>query len=560
MVAVRRSFSSVVFFCIVFCMASAMAFGSASNIYITQNGSPSGNCTANVLTPAFFNNAANWGSGSGQIGPGTTVLLCGTITFPANSSGLTVQGSGASGNPVTIKFDTNAILQSPAFAGTWNTSGGGIDIERVSYVTVDGNNLTGIVQNTQNGSPSVTCSNGSACAYQNSSYGIKIRAANNITVQNLTITSIYNQCGAQGSSCTDVAGLDTADIGLDGAGTSTSSSNILITGNYLAKSRTGVGATFAATNISGLEIANNTFNDHGWHMTIQGANANVATNVLIHDNDISNFADWAAPWAPIHTDGIITFTGSTPGTPTYQPYIYNNNFHGGFNGSYSTAYVYCSGPDDGASSTVNESCHVFNNVFETPDDTTAIWIGANTSILSGTHYIYNNTFVGPCSSASGFALVLDPNPGKVNWQNNVTYNYGVQMTSYATTQGAFFAQIASSNHNVWNSTCTLGFNYDFGGSGVIQGYSTWQSAGGFDPNSTTANPNLSGTYTLGSGSSAIGLGTNMTSSCSGSFAPLCTDKAGTPRPSSGGWDAGAYQFSSAGGAPAPPTGLAAIIQ
>jgi hypothetical protein len=135
------------------------------------------------------------------------------------------------------------------------------------------------------------------------------------------------------------------------------------------------------------------------------------------------------------------------------------------------------------------------------------------------------------------------------------------MTSYATTQGGVFrADQQSSNHNVWNSTCTLGFNYDFGGSGVIQGYSTWQSAGGFDPNSTTANPNLSGTYTLGSGSSAIGLGTNMTSSCSGSFAPLCTDKAGTPRPSSGGWDAGAYQFSSAGGAPAPPTGLAAIIQ
>jgi hypothetical protein len=275
-----------------------MAFGSASNIYITQNGSPSGNCTSNVLTPAFFNNAANWGSGSGQIGPGTTVLLCGTITFPANSSGLTVQGSGASGNPVTIKFDTNAILQSPAFAGTWNTSGGGIDIERVSYVTVDGNNLTGIVQNTQNGSPSVTCSNGSACAYQNSSYGIKIRAANNITVQNLTITSIYNQLRRPGFVVHRQSREPIPPISVSMAPAHRPQARTyVITGNYLAKSRTGVGATFAATNISGLEIANNTFNDHGWHMTIQGANANVATNVLIHGNDISNFADWAAPWA-----------------------------------------------------------------------------------------------------------------------------------------------------------------------------------------------------------------------------------------------------------------------
>jgi hypothetical protein len=555
MIAVRK-FSFILGFLIL--ISASAAFGSATNVYITQSGNASGNCTSNVQTPAFFNNASNWGNAANQIGPGTTVLLCGTLTFAAGGSGLTVQGSGASGNPVTIKFDTGATVQSPAFGGTWNSGGGGIFISGVSYITVDGNNQSGVVQNTQNGSPSVTCPNGSACAYQQSSYGVKIRASNNITVQNLTITNIYYQCGAQGSSCTDVAGLDTADIGIDGAGTSTPSSNLLIAGNYLAKSRTGVGATFATTSISGLEIKNNTFFDHGWQMTIQGANANAATNVLIHDNDVSGFADWAAPQDPIHTDGIITFTGSTPGTPTYKPYIYNNYFHGGFNGSYSTAYVYCSGPDDGASTTVNESCYIFNNLFVTPDDTTAIWLGANTSILSGPHNIYNNTFVGPCTGTSGFGVVLDPNPGTINWLNNVVYNLGVQMTSYATTQSGFFAQVASSNHNVWNSSCTPGWNYNFGGSGTTLQYASWRSAGGYDAASSVSSPNLSGTYTLNSGSAAIGLGANLTSSCSGNLAPLCTDKAGNPRPSSGAWDAGAYQSNA--NSPAPPAGLVATVQ
>ena len=71
-------------------------FASATNVYITQNGSPSGNCTSGVQPPAFFNNPANWGTGASQIGPGTTVLVCGSFTGAAGATELTFQGSGAS--------------------------------------------------------------------------------------------------------------------------------------------------------------------------------------------------------------------------------------------------------------------------------------------------------------------------------------------------------------------------------------------------------------------------------------------------------------------------------
>ena len=58
----------------------------------------------------WFNSSADWGAGGAQIGPGTAVHLCGVI-----SSNLTVQGSGASGTPITILFEPNAKLSQLAF-------------------------------------------------------------------------------------------------------------------------------------------------------------------------------------------------------------------------------------------------------------------------------------------------------------------------------------------------------------------------------------------------------------------------------------------------------------
>ena len=128
------------------------AAASATNIYLAQNsaGAASGTACADAFPASFFNSSSNWGSGANQIGPGTTVHLCGTIT-----SDLTFQGNGASGNPVVLD-GTGATLSAHLIIGarsywtvqhvTWSTSfptDGSIplDIQGGSFGTVNGNTL-----------------------------------------------------------------------------------------------------------------------------------------------------------------------------------------------------------------------------------------------------------------------------------------------------------------------------------------------------------------------------------------------------------------------------------
>jgi hypothetical protein len=96
---------------VIFVLAfSALGFSSATNVYITPNGSSQGACTTSPQTAAWFNSSSNWGSGASQIGPGTTVTICGTFTGTNGNSEFTFQGSGASGNPINLLFDTNTTL------------------------------------------------------------------------------------------------------------------------------------------------------------------------------------------------------------------------------------------------------------------------------------------------------------------------------------------------------------------------------------------------------------------------------------------------------------------
>ena len=55
----------------------AATFSAASDIYIAQNatGGNTGADCADAHAASWFNSSSNWGSGSGKIGPGTTVHL-----------------------------------------------------------------------------------------------------------------------------------------------------------------------------------------------------------------------------------------------------------------------------------------------------------------------------------------------------------------------------------------------------------------------------------------------------------------------------------------------------
>ena len=106
----------------------------ANSVYIAQNaaGAANGSSAANALAVSYFNNGANWRSGtpSGtQIGPGTIVHLVGTISTP-----LTVQGSGTSGNSITVLFEPNAAMS----AANWSAAGAAITCSYQNYIVIDG--------------------------------------------------------------------------------------------------------------------------------------------------------------------------------------------------------------------------------------------------------------------------------------------------------------------------------------------------------------------------------------------------------------------------------------
>ena len=95
---------------------------SAADIYIAPSaaGSANGASCSNAYAYTFFNTAGNWGSGASQIGAGTTVHLCsGTYSLTGgNNNGLSFQGGGTSGNPVTLIADQGAVTLT---AASWET-------------------------------------------------------------------------------------------------------------------------------------------------------------------------------------------------------------------------------------------------------------------------------------------------------------------------------------------------------------------------------------------------------------------------------------------------------
>src|SRR5690242_4189675 len=80
----------------------APAQAAVNDVYIAQNGTGNGSGCSSPLDVSYFNQSSHWTSGvpSGtQIGPGTTVHLCGMFTGAAGSSELTTKGDGTSTSP-----------------------------------------------------------------------------------------------------------------------------------------------------------------------------------------------------------------------------------------------------------------------------------------------------------------------------------------------------------------------------------------------------------------------------------------------------------------------------
>jgi hypothetical protein len=280
----------------------------------------------------------------------------------------------------------------------------------------------------------------------------------------------------------------------------------------------------AGKDASNIQIYNNTISDMDWGINVGGGDAgDTAAGILVHDNDITNWTNWQFPSSAMHQDGVILFNYAG-GTQTLAATLYNNYIHGDLGVSSPTGFIYCA---------QNTSCTIFNNVLVNTGHVIfgIMWLDTHL----GGYKVYNNTVVGNNSNDFGITFgtsaATNVNAAAVI-ENNIFTGVGVGIHDYST----LTADVSMSNRNVWR---TLG-----GGApqmatndGTYVSYASWQG-NGFDANSSTGNPSLDSSYHPQSGSSAIGLGANLTSL---NIPELNWDKAGIARPATGVWDAGAYQ-------------------
>jgi len=540
------------FLAIIFVLAfSTLGFSSATNVYITPDGSGQGACTSNPQNPAWFNSASNWGSGASQIGPGTTVHLCGTFTFASGATGLSAQGSGAVDNAITILFESGTIFQAP----DWGSGGAAIRLDGASYITVDGGGTgnagagtfapNGIIQATLSGTSGGACIGGK-CTQNKGGTGISATSTNNITIKNLYIRDMYLR-----TSFSDQA-PDWASYFCIHA---SPSSALTIDNNSMTDS-----GEILAPNGNTLVISNNDISNTNHGLSL-GAGSTTWTGAYVFGNHFHDMASWDAgsPY-PYHHDGIHIFPGG-PGF-YHDVYIYNNRFDGDIGSVSVTGWIYAE-----KTCCTGGNVYVFNNVSSTSPGRSA---PALFGLYSGTLFVANNTLYQSFYTNGGVALDVGMTDATLNLhQNNVVWgqSYDSKIQSGTAVNGT-----GALNYNTYVDGSSYGNadNFTYPGHDT-QSLVAWRStalpgASTHDANSqllSTSQIMLNADGTPQSGSLIIAAGTNLFSTCNGKPKPglgaLCSDMAGNPRPTSGAWDAGAYNFGSQGTPPPKPTGLAAVV-
>jgi hypothetical protein len=548
---------------------ATFSFASTTDFWITQGGAgaANGSSLSNAAscggpgqsTCAAFNSASNWGSGAAQIGPGTTIHLSGTFTAAANACNyMQFQSSGTSGNPITVHFESGAVLTAP----TWGSGCYAIYSSGHNYITVDGGNTGCALFGSPTASASCTSqgtftgggtiqatANGTGLAYQANTAAIGAYNCSNCTFENLIISDIYvhtcNGGGTSSSSCSDENGDPTGAIYIDGG------SNVIVTNNIAHDMKWCIEDNFNNGDTNVQFYGNQVYNvDHGFVIANSGTDLNF-TYGYVYNNWYHDPQNWDDAGNNNHHDGVHFWATGT-GVSLTHSYVYNNLFSGNFgynmnSGVYQENLGYNIAACD---------AWVFNNVLApsagVPTGNGLVGLGANGGV--GCWSSVNNTLVGYNTTN---ATAMNANTTAGTSYNNIVNIVNGAISGYNVDGGAIDYQdyytIGSGGWNgggplsVWVSYCQANF----------------VSTLGCDAHSISTNPNLSSAFVPNSGSPVIAKGKSLYSTCNGEPNPglgaLCYDAAGNARPSSGSWDLGAFQYSSTP-APAAPSGLAAVVE
>jgi len=473
----------------------------ATTRYVAQSaGTFTGGTACNgqtAITPATFNGLT--------LSAGDITYICGTLTASAGANGLlSISQSGTSGNPISIIFDTGAIITSPY----WGAHGA-IVASSQGYIVIDGG-TNGVIQAT---------ANGTGLTYQNDGAEIYFQSVSNSEVKNLTLSNLY----VHTADPTDEGGQATYAVEwLFG-------SNVTIDHNTCHDARTCMFYAFApSATSSGISMHDNTVYNINWGLIIgdDGAGGILNGPVTVYGNVIHDFVLWDDNANNNHHDGVYCFVNTSTLNACW---VYNNYIYGD-PGTHMNTFIFDSQRTGGPSCS---GVQIFNNVLV---NSSAVHFPANTFIQDWctNSLVVNNTGVGLTNTGGG-GLSESVGIGGTMKNNLISsVQLGIYTPATSTLAGSdynLFYNLGATNSMVYTGT-------------FYNGVAAWVTGTGFDTHSVTSNPNLTGSYTLNAGSPAIAAGTNLTSL---GITALNSDKAGIPRPASGAWDIGAYQYVAPGG-------------
>ena len=530
---------------------SILAYGADTYFASSAAGSANGTSCANayaISDPTYgINVSTNWVAGN-------TLHLCGTITASSGANQfIKAAASGSSGAPITIKFETNAVLAAPYWGGSFNTSGGAIDTVGNSYITIDGG-TNGVIQATACG----TSNNSSTCGAANVPLVIFANGGSNVTIQNLTLSNIYVH-----SSVSDENGADSMGIWIGDGSNLTVNNTTIHDVNWAVRmsfDRSGPYSNWVYENNTSYNVSHSTFFE-------QGSGTGTMSGLLIHNNVCHDWANWDDAANENHHDCFHVSAdgsgGSFTGIQIYNNYAYGDpgSYEGSGSGGGGSSNFLFSYPNSG----IVGPMMIFNNVVDlnVANDYPADGFVVLDEVGAGS-MIVNNTFVnsyGGSYNGGTAPMVGHIYTGSVTFENNlfITLPYWE----------SFPDKTSTSDYNIMYNSPSNGCGGTLGGSCSTYYFplSNWQ-AQGFDAHSLTGNPLVSGTvgniqtYAPTSGGAGVGKGVNLTSL---GIAALNVDAAGNQRPSSGSWDIGAFQYASSttttsATPPAAPTNLATSVQ
>lgn len=476
---------------------------SAADIYFAQAsaGSNNGTSCANAYSVTRFNTAdSNWTAGN-------ILHLCGTFTGTGGATMLTTQGSGSSGNPITIKFEPGSGLTAPYWGSSIN---GAINVLH-NYITIDGGGngtATSVIGAGSGASSIVSTANGDSLANSQASIGIAGTNCDHVVIKNFIVGPIYIHT----EDVNNASGASTSDINLSGC------TNALVSHNTTLDAQAAMGGgDNGATMANFGEFSFNLMTNCNRCMVV-GTATQIMSNVLIHDNDFAGGAYlWDQPDNAFHHNAVHAFNTTSGHINNVQ--LYNNYVHGIWGkdaiSNHTTSMFFLE-----TLAGTGADVLVYNNLLTPADQLSMPTNGMVFCKISNQCDLYNNTIIG-INNGLDFGTAVSCNTPQNVALNNNTIAY---MTAY-------FNCAFTADYNIYSGVDTNGWDGNT--------FAAWQGLGNDTHGSTTTNIMVDGAFKPVLGSPLIGAGLNLTSL---SIGPLDLDKAGISRPPVAAWDVGAYQF------------------